>query len=237
MSRRKRNKRKKRKISSMVTQISECITKKKCFPSREAAEQFAANLKSTYPERTQQYAYGCEDCPNWHLSTLSPEAYELSKSRPTPMVPPADRKDTKREQILDLKRQGLSINKIARQTGVAYQTAYHHCINAGLHVPTSLGTSSGTRPSIKPALTVESLSAEERELQTRLDEIQRKRQQLIEAKALKIGPCSQGIRIEKEGNILTLSFADAEQLIEKLSDYLTAPQPPAARAADSAGIN
>jgi len=200
---------------------AECVTKKKCFPTREAAEQFAVNLKSTYPERTQQYAYGCEDCPNWHLSTLSPEAYELSKSRPAPIVPPADRRDTKREKILELKRQGLSINKIAKQIGVAYQTAYGYCVDARLHVRTP----SGTRPSIKPALTVESLSAEERELQARLDEIQRKRQQLIEAKALKIGPCSQGVCISKEGNVLALSLADAEQLIERLSDYLTAPQP------------
>jgi hypothetical protein len=195
---------------------------KKSFPSREAAEQFAVNLKSTYPERTQQYAYVCEDCPNWHLSTLSPEAYELSKSRPAPVIPPADHKDTKREQILTLKRQGLGMGDIARRTGVAYQTAHAYCVDAGLHVPTP----SAARPSsIKPALTVESLSAEERELQAKLHDIQRKRLQLIEAKPLKIGPCSQGVCISKEGNVLALSLADAEQLVERLSDYLTAPQP------------
>ncbi len=201
---------------------SECPTKKKCFASREAALRFEEEVQAKYPNQMRQYAYACEDCPNWHLSSLPPEARELSKSRPAPVIPPADHKDTtRREQILALKRQGLSITEIARRTGVVYQTAYGYCVNAGLHIPTS----SGTRPSIKPALTVESLSREEQELQAKLHDIQRKRQQLIEAKALKIGSCSQGVRIEKEGNILALSFADAEQLIEKLSDYLTAPQP------------
>jgi len=203
---------------------SECPTKKKCFASREAALRFEEEVQAKYPNQVKQYAYACEDCPNWHLSTLSPEAYELSKSRPAPVIPPANHKDTKREQILALKRQGLSISEIATRTGVAYQTAYGHCVGAGLHVPTP----SGTRPSsIKSAMTVESLSEEERELQVKLQDVQRKKQQLIEAKTLKIGPCfnGQGVRISREGNVLALSFGDAEQLIEKLSDYLTAPQP------------
>ncbi len=203
-----------------------CI--KKSYPSRGAAEEFAADLRNRYPDQVQQYAYVCEECPNWHLSSMPPEAYELSKSHPAPAIPPAHKSTSTRDRVLDLKRQGLGFSEIARQTGVVYQTAYKYCVDAGLHVPLPQPRSASS--SIKPAMTVESLSTEERELQAKLEDIKRKKEQLIEAKALKIGPWfgNQGVRIEKEGNVLALSLADAEQLIEKLSDYLTAPQPASA---------
>jgi hypothetical protein len=203
--------------------VTNCI--KKSYPSRAAAEEFAADLKNRYPEQVQQYAYPCEDCPNWHLSSMPPEAYELSKSHPAPAIPPARKDTSTRERVLNLKRQGLSVSEIARQTGIVYQTAYSYCVDAGLHVPRPQPRPASS--SIKPAMTVESLSTEERELQAKLEDIKRKKEQLIEAKALKIGPYFGGVRIEKEGNILALSFAEGQDLVEKLIDYLSRHQPAA----------
>src|ERR1700694_5663154 len=54
-----------------------CKTKKKCFTTREEAENFANDIKSRYPEQVQQHAYACEDCPNWHLTAMSVEAHAL----------------------------------------------------------------------------------------------------------------------------------------------------------------
>jgi hypothetical protein len=54
----------------------------------------------------------------------------------------------------------------------------------------------------------------------------RRRQKLIEAKALKLSYCSNGsgVLIKKEHNQMALLLDDAQELAEKLTDFLTKPR-------------
>ena len=201
----------------MVAAIEPCPTKKKCFVSREAAEKFEEEFHLKYPQQVRQYVYACEDCPNWHLTTQSPESRALARSpiRPIEPVQPVRHTD-KRDEVCKLKRQGIPLPQIEKQTGVPYQTVRNICIEAGLHTVAE-------RSEIKAASTVESLSQQEQALEAQLRELQAKRQRLIEENALKISPCfdGKGVLIKKHVQTLSLSFADAEELVEQLVDYLS----------------
>src|SRR5258707_2073348 len=145
-------------VTVATTTIETCPTKKKCFVSRQAAEKFEEENHLKYPEQVSQYVYACEDCDNWHLTTQSPESRALGSSlRPIESVEPTCGTD-KREEVRKLKLQGVSLPKIAEQTGVPYQTVRNWCVDAGLHAVT-VQKARGTE--IKAASTVESLSQEE----------------------------------------------------------------------------
>ncbi len=206
-------------ITMATTTIETCPTKKKCFVSREAAEKIEEENHLKYPEQVRQYVYACEDCDNWHLTTQSPESRALRSSlRPIESVQPTCGRD-KREEVRKLKLQGVSLPKIAEQTGVPYQTVRNWCVDAGLHTVTV----QKARGEIKAASTVESLSQEEQALEAQLRELQAKKQRLIEESALKLVPCfdGTGVVIKKQIQTLSLSFADANELVEKLMDYLS----------------
>jgi len=197
--------------------IEPCPSKKRCFVSREAAEQFEEEIHLKYPQQVRQYVYACEDCPNWHLTTQSPESRALARSslRPIESVPSVSY-DNKREEICKLKRQGVPLPRIAEQTGVPYQSVRSICIEAGLHTVTE-------RTEIKAVSTVESIAQQEQALEAQLRELQAKKQRLIEENALKFVPCfdGKGVVIRKHVQSLSLSFVEAEELVEKLVDYLS----------------
>ncbi|SRR5258708_732006 len=204
-------------VNVATTTIGTCPSKKRCFISREAAENFAEDIHLKYPEQVQQYVYACEDCDSWHLTTQSPESRALARApiRPIEPLQPARYAD-KREEVCKLKRQGMSFPQIEKQTGVPYQTVRNICIEAGLHFVAE-------RTEIKAVPTVESISQQQQALEAQLRELQAKKQRLIEENALKISPCfdGKGVVIKKHIQTLSLSFADANELVEKLVDYLS----------------
>jgi hypothetical protein len=226
-------------------QPSPCPSQKKCYPTRDAAEQFARGLAEKYPEQVKQHAYACEDCSNWHLSAMSPDAQAMVCSRSyLPQVPEnkAARLGTsafegRKPEIAELFRQGFSFKAISEKTEIPYSHVYNICIALGLHQPkTNPRISEGLRASqSKSVRSLETLSSEEEnllarlgEMQALLREIQTKKHQLLEASMLRIGPHNgSGLIIEKEGNVLVLSFAEAEELAERLIDNLPT-QPPTA---------
>jgi hypothetical protein len=219
------------------SESSECPKSKKCFPSREAALKFEEENQAKYPDRAKQHAYACEDCPNWHLSALPPESQAMLRSRS--YFPPVSQDkatrhgmsafESRKPEIAALFKQGLSFNAISEQTGIPYYHVYNFCVALGLHQPkTNPRISEGLRANhSNPVVSIEALASEEEALQAKLRQVQTKKQQLIEAKMLRIGPHNgSGVVIRKEGNVLALSFSDAQELVERLIDYLS-NRPPA----------
>jgi hypothetical protein len=74
--------------------------------------------------------------------------------------------------------------------------------------------------------TLETISEKRKALEAQLKALQEQEQKLIEAKALKLTPCydGMGVLIKKEGNQMALLLEDAQELVEKLTDLLTKPQ-------------
>jgi hypothetical protein len=218
-----------------------CPTKKKCFPTKEAAEEFSKRVAETYPNQPKQHVYACEDCPSWHLTAMPPSAYAMVRSRSYfPSVPESPTKgrghfpgtgkyEQRKPEIAELFKQGLKCSEISRKTGIPYCTVYNACIDLGLHQPkTKRHISEGNRHSQSTAAatsSIEDLSSQEQALQAQLCEIQAKKQKLIDAKKLMIGPYNgSGVLLQKEGNTLVLSSEDAKDLIARLAEYLAASQ-------------
>ena len=217
-----------------MSDLSKCPkTGKRSFPTKDAAETFAAELKHKYPEQVPQHAYACEDCPAWHLSALSPEAYATAKTR-WPSAPPADdgragKYDDQKDEIVRLFRQGNDFQDIAAKTGLPYASVRYYCIALGLYTPNSRNVT------VKPAVPIfiEDLDKEEASLEERLREVRQHKQKLLEAKILRIEGVNSGVLIKKEGNALQLTYADAEDLVAKLIDHLPTREELLARLVDS----
>jgi hypothetical protein len=216
-----------------MSEISKCPkTSKRCFPTKDDAESFAAELRDKYPEQVQQHAYACEYCPAWHLSALSAEAFATVTTR-WPSAPTeegrAGKYEDQKDEIAKLFHQGNDFQGISAKTGVPYGSVRYWCIKLGLYEPTSRNIT--TRPA---ALTsIEDLSNEECSLQERLREVQLRKQRLIEAKMLRIEVLNSGFLIKKEGNVLQVTFDDAEDLVAKLIDHLPNREELLARLVDS----
>jgi hypothetical protein len=92
----------------------------------------------------------------------------------------------------------------------AYQAVYNHNHSVGAQVaavPKSL----------------DAIATKKKLLEAQLKALQEQR--LIEAKALKLIPCfdGKGVLIKKEGNQMAPLLEDAQELVEKLTDFLTKP--------------
>jgi len=73
-------------------------------------------------------------------------------------------------------------------------------------------------------VSIDTLTAEERELESKLRELQAKKQALIEARAIKfsLGPDKTTVVIRKEFQTFALTITDAQELAERLVDFLAA---------------
>jgi hypothetical protein len=220
----------------------DCPTGKKAFPTSAAAESFASDLQRKNPTAVRQSPYACEECPNWHLSAMTTDAYAMAKSRSGfsekhGSVPGLGLKYAhlqtaiKEAYLADVKENGHygSIRRTARKFEVEYQLVHTFLTEIGLHKPSRIRSEAGRlawqnsqKANAEP--TVESLSSEEEKTKAQLAAIQAKKQALIEAKALKIKDTidNDGVIIRKEGSTLVLAYDDAFELVDKLTAHLGA---------------
>jgi hypothetical protein len=72
---------------------------------------------------------------------------------------------------------------------------------------------------------LDAIATKKKSLEAQLKALQEQEQRLIEAKALKLIPCydGKGVLIKKEGSQMALLLEDAQELVEKLTDFLTKP--------------
>jgi hypothetical protein len=208
--------------------VQSCPTKKKVFKSKEEAFEWEAHNREKYGN-ARQFAYQCEDCPDYHLSAMSPESFAMATSRSNyhnmPGVistkPPAEELATRRAEVKKLRDQSVPVNQIAHRLGVSLPTIYNDLRSLD-------GGSSYIRSSspVRPSTTFRDLDAvvqKRRDLEAQLFRLQQEEQRLIEMKALKIMPCweGRGVLIQKGNERMALSPEDAKELAEKLMDYVT----------------
>jgi hypothetical protein len=203
------------RLSDEVEVGFNCPTDKKQFATRQQATEFSARLKNDYPDEAPQYPYPCEQCGSYHLTTQTAESYGMVVSKLG--VPPIKRTrntytDADRQRCKMLRQQSMALREISEKTGIKEMTIR----NWFSHDATMTGSK---------ALSVDSIEEQEKMLKAQLASLERQKQVLIEAKALKLSPCwdGKGILISKEGERMGLKLEDARELVSKLEKYLTSP--------------
>jgi hypothetical protein len=219
-----------------------CPSGKKAFPTAAAAESFASEFQRRNPTAARQSPYACEECPNWHLSAMTTDAYAMAKSRssfPEKYASVAGlglkyahlQTAIKEAYLADVKDNGQygAVKRTARKFDVEYSLVRTFLVEIGLHKTNRNRSEAGRlawqnsqKANAEP--TVESLSSEEEKAKAQLAAIQAKKQALIEAKALKVKDTvdKDGVIIRKEGGTLVLAYADAFELVDVLTAHLGA---------------
>jgi hypothetical protein len=138
--------------------------------------------------------------------------------------------------LADVKEDGSrgAISRVARKVDAPYHSVFTFLTETGIHeVNPRLSERSKKaqrRPDREPP-TLETISAEERELRAKqqeieaqLADIEHKRQAYIEVHSLKITHTvdHNGVILRKEGNVLVLSYDDAYDMVDKLQAFLVA---------------
>ena len=196
-----------------------CPTNKKPFASREDATQWEEQNRLKYPNNVRQYAYACEECSAYHLSSMPhssvPSSSHKLASVMSDRVKSPNRKRLTSEQITDMVsmgRNGTPRAKLAEMFGVSSQTVEYHLSKHTNGVSRGLG--------FPPDL--DSIRTQMANLQRQMEELQAKERRLREYKEVKLLPCweGKGLLIQHESNRLALKLEDAGTLAEKLIDFL-----------------
>jgi hypothetical protein len=209
-----------------VAIIPSCSTKKRFFISQSEAVQFEAQNRKTY-NFAKQFAYKCESCIGWHLTSIPPDAYTLAKSHiyegskasAIQRLTGTSKRD-RDQKMLDLYTAGKKRHQIAEETGYTYQTVCAILRSFDDHSARAAAKSQSLS-------TLDEIAEKKKTLLAELDRLTQTERQIIERKALKLLPCRDGaaILIEKEGNRLALALPDCKELVEKLAAMLAEGQP------------
>lgn len=195
-----------------------CPSKKKVFVSEsEAAEWEASNRKKH--NLAQQHPYKCEDCPHYHLTAMTPDAFAMANSRrslPQPVENKSKKaaKGERQAQVTRLVAQGITDAKtIATKLDISVANAYI--------VLSKVRKQQQERLKAAP-VTIDDIDAQEKALQAQLQKLAGEKQRLIDLKALKVKRCwnGEGVLIQKENEHMALRLADVAELAEKLMDFL-----------------
>lgn len=203
---------------------------KKAFDSQEEAAQWEATNRAKWPGQQEQYAYKCDCCPYWHLTSKAGRyTSQLSSSEKIGLIAkaiPDGAITTKRTKKLDgdeirrlHREEGLSCADLARRYKVTDAAISYH-----LH-PDRL-PKIGRSPAPRVSVSLSSIESKKAELQRELQRLETEEARLLELKALKVAFCwdGRGVVIEKETNKLALPISDAQTLVDKITELLTQPE-------------
>jgi len=191
---------------------AKCVSKKKPFATEEDAVAFEKRSRETN-QFPRQWAYKCDDCPDWHLTSTAPGAPTIARTNYAAIANSAARVphgETK-AKVKELFNRGVTRTQIAEQLNISYQSVCAHL------------REDKSKESSPPVVTLENLAVKEKQLEAELQRVQQERQRLIELRALKVVLCweGKGILISKEGDRLALSLDDCTDLVTKLEEILT----------------
>jgi hypothetical protein len=209
---------------------AECSTGKKAFASREEAERFEAENRKRFPKQGRQYAYKCEQCPAYHLTSKPLDAFaigqtnlkrleSLATSESSPKVSRfrGGRGETEAE-VKRLWEQGLSDAEIASQIGISHAGVCHHRKKFGA---ANNRTSHNTRRQTKAPLTLAEYDEQkkllEQEYQAKLLGLEHHKQRLEDASKLMVTEC-------EEGKSLYIKFGHHERMVvpkDKIQELTT----------------
>jgi len=220
---------------------------KRSFDTGADAQVYASTLA------TKQFVYKCDNCEDWHLTSLSPEqvveledrkkqrereayvgnlgqkmietqATALATTVKTPAAP-------KEETMTTTESDEMKICRLYREGKRVADIA----VEQGISAPTVYNCLKRhnvqkrhkilSTPPISPFKSpIIDLDAEEARITAQLEEIRRKRVLMEEAKRLRVEQVgANGFRIMKEGEHATLTLNDLEPLIDQLMALV--PQP------------
>lgn len=206
-------------IQNAVPVSALCPSKKKSFATEGEAVQFEERNRAQYGS-IKQYAYACEDCDSYHLSSLLPGAnghstittnYAAIENGKVPSGCKQRRwvTDDDVKQMRELRAQGLNQAQIAARLDFSQMTVSKHLSGVGDRQPASLDT----------------IASKKKELEEQLRKLQEEEQRIIEAKRLKVAILPDNhISIRKESQLIVLSPEDCADLCGKLEEILTATE-------------
>lgn len=202
-------------VSTISPANEPCRSQKKPFATEQEAVSFEAKRRATYGG-TSQYAYLCEDCDSYHLSSLPPGAGNVTNYKRIENGRPAAAAFEKRRRVTDddvrqmvaLRKQGLDDTRIAERLEFSETTVSKHL----------------KRQTEAPKLqqpTVNSLSSEEKHLEAKLNRVREEKQRLIELNAVKVAKLvDDQVSIRRGLQSILLSVDDALDVTIKLTEVL-----------------
>src|SRR5215467_26326 len=185
--------------------VPQCPTSKKEFASRVQAERFEADNRKLFPNQGRQYAYKCEQCPAYHLTSKPLDAFaigqtnlkrleNLATSDSSPKVSRfrGGRGETEAE-VKRLWKEGLTDAEIATQLGISHAGVCHHRKKFGA---ANSRISRNSPRQAKAPLTLaeydERKRVLERDYQAQLLALEQHKQRLEEASRLTVAECEEG---------------------------------------------
>ena len=208
-----------------------CPTKKKFFTSRDEAETFEAKNRAQY-NLNHQYAYACDKCNGFHLSSLPPDANAINANRAPHSLERAALTDpigVRNMRIKELFHTGISYREIAEKLGYSLGTvgtAINDMQKNGelpykfaAHQREKMGrTTAVCQPKIP--VTIDAIAEQRAALEKQLQELTVREHQMRE---IKLASCwdGKGILITQNQERMGIRREDAETLIDKLTEFLT----------------
>jgi hypothetical protein len=195
---------------------TENMCKKRQYATEAEAVAFSESWAIKHPNSVRQHPYRCEDCSNcYHLTTQSSESYGLARSHQ--MIPPKlgnTREDVayRRRMVLQQRNQGKNARAISAALGIAIGVVYadFQVLNAS------------EKPQ-KPLVTVDSLLQQKKAIEAEIERLRQQEAATIAAKRFQFLPRTDGdILICKDSQKMHLRSDDAYELVDRLTEYLTA---------------
>jgi hypothetical protein len=193
------------------------VTGKRSFTTKLEAEQFEAENRIRFG---RQYAYQCEDCPAYHLTSKPPVAFAMGETNlkrlesltrtETSPKPSANRRGwgQTEAEVKRLWEQEFSDSEIATQIGISPAGVCHHRKKFG--AANKRGESNSSQRQPKPPLTLSECDEQKRvleeEYQSKLLKLEHHKQRLEEATRLTVSECA-------EGESLFIKFGHNEHLV------------------------
>jgi hypothetical protein len=188
-------------------------TGKKEFATESEANKFEAEQRLEYPHEATQHPYRCEHGDHYHLTTQTRESYGLAKPRqiiPSKMGNSREDVADRRRMVAQHRAQGKTARQIAVALGMSKETVH-----------SDFNVLNGAKA--KPAVTRASLEAQKIALEAQIETLRQQEAAALLAKQFRFDPRTDGrILIRKDGQQMHLCPDDAFELVDKLTEYLTA---------------
>lgn len=214
-------------IKAMESRKSNCPSHKVEFDSKAEAETYQRVNRLRFGG-AEQYCYYCPQCHNYHLASKKPVEVTSSGALASPLakvvqIVPAEKRVGPGEKPVEkpARKVGESRAEVARLLGLGHSTAeiasrldmtptnvlYHKKRIEGASIPKK------TAVVDVEALDASDLDVTAERLRLQLEEIQRKKARLAEAKMLRVELVNGAIKIVKEGEHMLLPFEERDKLV------------------------
>ena len=112
-------------MNGAYTMNAKCESKKKPFTSEVEAVEFEKWNRETNGYQ-RQYAYKCEDCPDWHLTSTPPGAATMARTNYSAIanLNPIREKGETKAKVRELASQGLKAKEIAERLTISTAAVY-----------------------------------------------------------------------------------------------------------------